>query len=967
VAEDKLRDELKRVKQDRGELNKIKALIGADKRVGIHDLSSIESKFIQPAKLGEHKYVPGERSIELVQKKKGASGFSKLKNILRKEEGDLTEIKGLIFSHRKKEPIPSMQGVSLKQIEKMEKTKLAEVERDSKIIEQKPPVSGEAAGTSPSLKEADPGAQAQVGVKTNLNPAAIPISGRELNNKQAKLLVKPGTERSKAGTAEIQPKPEPIAPVTQPQVTGMQKEEAVDSRPLGQIIAEEEARDKEKLAKEIEKEAAQDAKKATEQTVEKPGRWASFINHIKPQHKEQPQAAAQQQAQAAQTAQPAPAQAPPVQAAVQPAAAQQIVLQIPSISSSPGKVTVQEEVDLRKLTMDVEKLGAEFISLKETRTQSDERLQRIAEDVGELRSLFFQREEAFRDTQSTTEKLKSAVEDLEPDKFLKALHKTEGEMMLAQSKIEKLERISEEAGKQLKDAKVIIENVKGIENLKELLKEINTKSSKVEETHGYIERTTNKVEKLYVEIDKKLSEFNTFKAKLITVDELTKELMKIVDEAKIKLDDTPNKSEFATLERGMQEELKKATDSLEGVKQQLVSQLSDIQTKSSEINTGMDNFKQETRMQTTAVQMQFDRELAELRQQALMIIDAVKEEVQRNTINIDELKRMESFVELDRRIREHSLPSASQPFKPELGAKPQPVEEPKPAPRSVSPMELRDSLEDLKKRKAELTRLFDFLEDEYHRGIISERSYRESKENTKNRLAELSRMIEIKSNVLKDLPQSAGADDRRDLYVSAQKVKADVDLDKEGTSVSRLLDVQDRFGKINEMLGALGERRQKIDISKPTAGQPTQKGTADGAQNAGQPTPSRLSVGAGHSTLSRLSDNRHNAGHSSPGRIADGAHNAGHSSVHSAGNPANSHLSSGHQIHNRAPSGAHRATAGISLKDSSQIMSKVNRIRKSLDDKLDAAREHEHNIHHLHKEKERLKKYHPVLHIEKKQ
>lgn len=948
MAEDKLKDELKRMRQDKGELKRIKSLVGADRHVGVHDLSSIEKKFVQPVGLDGHRYVTGGRSIELVQKKQEGSGFSKLKSIIKKEETDLSEIKGLILSHRKKEPVPRVQEISLKQIEKIEKTTLAEVERDSKIVEQKPPVSSEPAGpesdqtpaaqpartfklVEPAGPESGPnppfaGAQnvapTPVGEKTNLNPAAIPISEKESKNKQAK--EEPaapardytGTEKARGGTckevsekaragtgkevstktqaAEIQAKQETTAPDKRSKVISMPKEEAVDNRPLGDIIAEEEARDREKLAKEIEKEAASDAKKATEKKEEKPGRWASFISRIKPQSKEHAQP---QTAQAQPAAQASQAGAQPAQTAAQPQAAfpQQIVVQLPSISSSPGKVTVQEEVDLRKLTMDVEKLGAELTSLKDTRTQSDERLQRIAEDVGELRSLFFQREEAFRDTQSTTEKLKSAVEELEPDKFLKALHKNEGELMLAQSKIEKLERISEEAGRQLKDAKAVLENVKGIENLKELLKEINTKSSKVEELHGSIERSTNKVEKLYVEVDRKLGEFNTFKAKLITLDELAKELMKIVDEAKIKLDDTPNKGEFTTLERGMQEELKKATDSLEGVKQQIVSQLSDIQSKSGEMASGMENFKQETRMQTTAVQMQFDKELAELRQQALMIIDAVKEEVQRNTINIDELKRMESFVELDRRIREHALPSANQPFKPEPAgfspARPQqPAEEPKPAPRSLSPMEIRDSLEDMKKRKAELTRLIDFLEDEYHRGIISERSYRESKENTKNRLAEISRMIEIKSSVLKDMPQSAGADDGRDLYFSSQRVKGDVDRAKEGTPVSRLLDVQDRFDKINEMLGMLGERKQRADAPKPKAGQPMQKG------------------------------------------ISDGAHNVGH----------------------------------VSLKDSERIMSKVDRIRRSLDEKLDAAREHEHNIHHLHKEKERLKKYHPALHREKK-
>ncbi len=895
-----IKKKLKFLAPSNSELKKIKSLVGSGRLLHTQDIASIEKKFVQPARLDGHAYKPGERSIGLVQKSRNESELSKIKNLIKKEETDLSKLKGMILSHRKGGREITRKEVSLRQIEKMERTKLADVQKEASVVDQKlssslepAEANAQTAIAAPQVNAAQPaGQRLQVAEKTNLNPPAIPIPKE--NGKQA---VQPAKKEGMAAQPE---KKQDIV---------MPKEEAVDNRPLGEIIAEEEAKEKEKLAKEMEKEAAEDAKKAAgDKKEEKPaGKWAGFLSHLKPHPKEQQAQAgapAAQQAgnpQAQQGAQPQQG-VPQAQAAAQMQTAQaqpaaqmqgggptQIVLQVPSISSTPGKVTVQEEVDLRKLTMDVEKLGAEFSALKETKTQSDERLQRIAEDVGELRSLFFQREEAFRDTQSTAEKLKSAVEELEPDKFLKALHKGESELMLAQSKIEKLERISEEAGKQAKDMRAVLENVKGIDNLRELLREINTKSSKVEEMHNAIERSTNKVEKLYVEVDRKLGEFNTVKAKLITLDELTKELVKIVDEAKIKLDDTPNKSEFTTLERGMQEELKKATDSLEGVKQQLVSQLSDIQSKSGELTANMENFKQESRMQTTAVQMQFDKELAELRQQALMIIDAVKEEVQRNTINIDELKRMESYVELDRKIREHSLPSINQPYKAEsrvpAGAKPQPVEEPKPPPRSVSPSEIRDSLEELKKRRGELTRLMDFLEDEYHRGIISERSYRESKENTKNRLAEITRMIEIKSKALAELPQSAGADDGRDLYFSSQRVKREVDREREGTPVSQLLDVQERFDKINEMLAMVGGARK----AEP----------------------------------------------------ADGS--GGRKELH--------------------PRGGKKAS--VNAQDTEKILSRVKAIRSSLDDKLGAAREHEHNIRQLHKEKERLKRYHPHIQAKK--
>ncbi len=200
-----------------------------------------------------------------------------------------------------------------------------------------------------------------------------------------------------------------------------------------------------------------------------------------------------------------------------------------------GKIKIEQEVDMNKIVMDIEKLTAEVGALRDIKFQSDERIKEIAESIGEMRSLIFQRDGAIKEAQMKIEKLDDAVSDIKPEKIAGEMRKREQELMEEGTRIEKLERMTGDMVRQIKDLQKILDNIKSMKNLLSISKEIEEKLSKIEELKGGVERDAEKSEKMYLEMERRTQDFAQAKESIKKLDELTMELLKSMDEEKIKM------------------------------------------------------------------------------------------------------------------------------------------------------------------------------------------------------------------------------------------------------------------------------------------------------------------------------------------------------------------------------------------------------------------------------------------------
>ncbi len=209
-----------------------------------------------------------------------------------------------------------------------------------------------------------------------------------------------------------------------------------------------------------------------------------------------------------------------------------------------GKVKVEHVIDIEKVVMNVEKLSAEVEALRDIKFQTDERIKEISESIGEMRSLIFQRDGAIKEMQMKIEKLNDAVSDIKPEKITAEFKKQEKEMLETNAKTEKLESMVKDVARQLKSVQRVLDNIKSIKNLISISREIDRKISKIEKLKADVERDAEKTEKFYLDLEDRIEEFIRLKASVQKLDELTKELVKTVDEEKIKMANFVDKEEL---------------------------------------------------------------------------------------------------------------------------------------------------------------------------------------------------------------------------------------------------------------------------------------------------------------------------------------------------------------------------------------------------------------------------------------
>ncbi len=229
------------------------------------------------------------------------------------------------------------------------------------------------------------------------------------------------------------------------------------------------------------------------------------------------------------------------------------VIKEPPREEEEPVIKVEEKIDLRNVVMNVEKLAAEVKALREVKFQADERIRELAEKIGELRSLIFQRESLVKEIESKVRLLDEMVSDIRPQKIKKEMEKRREEIEKLELKIEKLEAMNKDIIKNLNKVRNIVENIKSVENLQKMLEKIEDMVSKGKETKAEMDRLAGKAERFYVEIENRLKEFKKFKAKVESLDELTKEIMKTVDEINIKISGLSSKEDVEDFKKKVDE------------------------------------------------------------------------------------------------------------------------------------------------------------------------------------------------------------------------------------------------------------------------------------------------------------------------------------------------------------------------------------------------------------------------------
>ncbi|NIO44404.1 MAG: hypothetical protein GTN36_02520 [Candidatus Aenigmarchaeota archaeon] len=254
------------------------------------------------------------------------------------------------------------------------------------------------------------------------------------------------------------------------------------------------------------------------------------------------------------------------------------------------KISFLGEIKIRQLVMDLEKLKAQVQGLREIKFSSDERIKELAENIGEIRSMVFQKDSLVKELETKIKLMEDNISDVEPRKIEKELQKKEERIARAEAEAEKIERMYKDVVKRVEDSQKILEGIKSVENLRERIKQMEDMVSKSIETKAEVERFSSKTEKIYTEIEDRIKEFSKLKTDIEKLDDLSKELTKSVDAINIRtvgfakkediesFKNTINDLVIANKEK-MEKKLKDIEESLNIPKEELTSQLEQLQKK----------------------------------------------------------------------------------------------------------------------------------------------------------------------------------------------------------------------------------------------------------------------------------------------------------------------------------------------------------------------------------------------------
>jgi len=223
----------------------------------------------------------------------------------------------------------------------------------------------------------------------------------------------------------------------------------------------------------------------------------------------------------------------------------------------------EEAVTVESLMLKTEKLDGKIAALDEAKARVDDRMMRMSEQIGELRTMLLDRERKFGVLEADFEMIKDVFEDVKPAEISKQLN--EKDKMIAENtaKIEKLESMNFSMSKEVSEFRATMNKIKSFENLVDIATQINEKLAMIDESKKYSDRVAAKIETIFSDLNEKLREFTKTQATIQRLDEITKDLMISLDQAMVKIGNLAEKDEIKKIrEEIVGTDLKNLEDSL---------------------------------------------------------------------------------------------------------------------------------------------------------------------------------------------------------------------------------------------------------------------------------------------------------------------------------------------------------------------------------------------------------------------
>ncbi|MDI6826691.1 MAG: hypothetical protein QMD36_05950 [Candidatus Aenigmarchaeota archaeon] len=216
-----------------------------------------------------------------------------------------------------------------------------------------------------------------------------------------------------------------------------------------------------------------------------------------------------------------------------------------------------EMKEVAGLLMRINKIEGRLDMFKETGEATQERIGRLAEEIGDLRRMILDREGSYSKLEADFEKVQTAVKEIEPVKIAKDFERFAGQLELNAAKMERVNTNLADLSKRLKTIENKFLMIKDFENLVGVIKKIGEKMGEIKEDKRYVDRLAGKIESIFSEMTDRLAELKQERETILKVDNLTREMVKSLDKFKIRFDEEAiKKKELDEIKKSIAKEVK---------------------------------------------------------------------------------------------------------------------------------------------------------------------------------------------------------------------------------------------------------------------------------------------------------------------------------------------------------------------------------------------------------------------------
>ncbi|RLG13313.1 MAG: hypothetical protein DRN66_04375 [Candidatus Nanohalarchaeota archaeon] len=182
---------------------------------------------------------------------------------------------------------------------------------------------------------------------------------------------------------------------------------------------------------------------------------------------------------------------------------------------------------------DIDRLKAHTEAEKEIRKSSQERFSHLNETIGELREMLIESEKKYQNLEEKTAKAIDLMDALEPEKIDSRIDSQDRKLEKENAKVESNSSMIKNLVDELKSVKTSISQFRGVDKVIETASEIRRAIHTYAKVQANVDRSANKVENIFIDVQKNFNEFQKYRQRLKEIEKSFSEVVRDFDAMRI--------------------------------------------------------------------------------------------------------------------------------------------------------------------------------------------------------------------------------------------------------------------------------------------------------------------------------------------------------------------------------------------------------------------------------------------------